>query len=76
MWVDHDLIHEFERQRLAKETYSARLVRQAGLTSPRLQDRLLQNIGEALIASGTRLKKMSEASIEPEYNRPLAKNAT
>jgi hypothetical protein len=76
MWLERDLIHEFDRQRLAKETHSARLVRQAGITGPSLQDRLLHNIGEALIVTGTRLKKMSEASIEPEYHRPLAKNAT
>lgn len=74
MWLERDLIHEFDRQRLAEETRSARLLRQAGITRPGLHDRLLLDIGEALIATGTRLKKMSELANEAEINRPLAKN--
>lgn len=75
MWLERDLIHEYDRQRLAEETRSYRLLRQAGMIRPGLHDHLLLEIGEALIATGTRLKKMSELTNEAEINRPLAKNA-
>lgn len=76
MWLERDLIHEFDRQRLAEEARSARLLRQAGVTRPSLHDRLLLDIGEALIATGVRLKKMSDLANEAESNRQLAKDVT